>query len=1033
MNDSKNTSIEVKLFKRIRREFTKCRYIGDIQISDEEYLILKDYCNLVFFKIRSSYDHTVIDRVFATGLVQMGIRFYDGGLWPHIKRELGLKQIPLNQQTWIGNSFYSTLTKYNKYHVEKGQIINNILLHCFVSNYYANDLFDFLFAYYQLDLERNLENHTKQMRDYLIQAMLKSDSSARAYKIRKHTADAVFLNERGCRIRVGKILRLIDNALFKNSLPLNAKNRISHLFCSWVSSSPLFTDEKKNSRGRGSNAENRFVSPYIHVEMAKRRVSLVLPPQYIRLTESEDLPLVSWHIIMDGTESSCFVDVRNLVTGCKTERSMIETPSFSLFDNIELELRKGANEVVRRFRIPSDDIRFFNKDWDLIDPIYYSTFLPPGQLFAFAKPNLTIATDSEAIVGSEHQMGLLLYNLSLEKGDILTISNGSVKTVGHPSEEGLMDNGLVDGAFVSMGKQSFKIFGSIPSLYITMKSGQEAGTLITINKKRIKFDTSKCVTLKAENPIVKQEYIIDLAHYIDCDGFYEVEVDIPKSMKNHSYHFAYIKGFAFSFEESPYIFATRGTVSVFGNDVSFQGKVQKGPYSHDFEIDPEKDYIDIPCLVAGQKTTISLYCPTFKWRFDNGNWNLLPPKDIWHRSLPSQIDIKYPCDNILLHMISKDSSLQFCNNTDIECSKSSLDDMFTIDTRRLLTWLSLCSSECVISIKACNRDFPFFTVLMKNRIDSFYVTGDDDASQLIIQASVSGNESMAIDVLLNGQTIAEKEPFRNGSAKVTCELLSGMYEVVFYSCLEDEFFGGEEYSEICRKRSQYINPWNMTGRIIKPVCATPTFETGDGYSNHSLELNRDYIISNLQRLDDEKWVYMGEMYSKDGIFYREQVKVEFFNPSDLQKVWISFQEDTDDWCGFYYDNVQKKIVPEPDSHLPKSTQYRRYSHILFPQDYVYSISFCEPDSIDLSKYKKRQPLSNSFTWKRSSEGTQRNEHRIDDLHLSVRTTNSLKSAGLLTLESILIYRTENLLKVRNLGQKGVDEVIATLKKYGMIE
>jgi len=57
------------------------------------------------------------------------------------------------------------------------------------------------------------------------------------------------------------------------------------------------------------------------------------------------------------------------------------------------------------------------------------------------------------------------------------------------------------------------------------------------------------------------------------------------------------------------------------------------------------------------------------------------------------------------------------------------------------------------------------------------------------------------------------------------------------------------------------------------------------------------------------------------------------------------------------------------------------------------------------------------------------EMSIEDMDLSVRSFNCLKRAGIHTLEDLTKKSEEDMLKVRNLGRKSLDEVIAKLKFY----
>ena len=58
------------------------------------------------------------------------------------------------------------------------------------------------------------------------------------------------------------------------------------------------------------------------------------------------------------------------------------------------------------------------------------------------------------------------------------------------------------------------------------------------------------------------------------------------------------------------------------------------------------------------------------------------------------------------------------------------------------------------------------------------------------------------------------------------------------------------------------------------------------------------------------------------------------------------------------------------------------------------------------------------------------EMTIEELELSVRSFNCLKRAGINTLEDLIEFGEENVVKVRNLGKKSLDEVIEKLHSLG---
>ena len=56
---------------------------------------------------------------------------------------------------------------------------------------------------------------------------------------------------------------------------------------------------------------------------------------------------------------------------------------------------------------------------------------------------------------------------------------------------------------------------------------------------------------------------------------------------------------------------------------------------------------------------------------------------------------------------------------------------------------------------------------------------------------------------------------------------------------------------------------------------------------------------------------------------------------------------------------------------------------------------------------------------------------IDELELSVRSYNCLKRAGINTVEELINRSSDDMMKVRNLGRKSLEEVLNKLKELGL--
>ena len=56
---------------------------------------------------------------------------------------------------------------------------------------------------------------------------------------------------------------------------------------------------------------------------------------------------------------------------------------------------------------------------------------------------------------------------------------------------------------------------------------------------------------------------------------------------------------------------------------------------------------------------------------------------------------------------------------------------------------------------------------------------------------------------------------------------------------------------------------------------------------------------------------------------------------------------------------------------------------------------------------------------------------IEEMDLSVRSYNCLKRAGINTVEDLIKKSEDDMLKVKNLGRKSLDEVIHKLESLGL--
>ncbi len=928
-----------KLSRKIKRQFDTCRYIGDIPINEEEYVLLKWHLRQICRKYLNTTEKYIVSPLFAVALVQIGMRHYDGKFWPYVEKEINI-ELPGTHQKWIGRSFFHTLRKHNKYVVAENEMMNNILLHCFITEHYAADLFDFLFAYYQIDLERDLSRNNKDMRNYLMQSMAKGENTARAYKIKKHTSDAVSANERGCKIRVGKILRFMDKALFDGIYPTTSQNRIAQMFCKWAETSKKFDHAKKTLAGLTKKGEKRFSKPYLRFNGNERLFNIILPPQYIHLASDEDIPELVWNITYAGMTQSITAEAEGCVTGCKTQKtSDIVIPAEYIHEKIAVELLKNNDERVHNFYISASSIRFFDNEWDLIN---YDDHLPIGQAFAFVKRGSVLISDSDStIFDCEQLLGLDLYSLDLCKGDILRLPDGKAIAVGKTLEEGIINTHLTSGAYVMDGESKLAIYSAVPSLYFKMNQSQENGTLILVNDKPHRFDIEKCIKCSAKDKLDERGYILKLADYIENDGMYRIVIDIPGSRKIHDYTFSVIKGFSFEYEGAPYIFKDAGTIR-FNGDYSVIGGEQSTKLCDrhfSFDIQPDVDYLPFSIKAGDAQLQIRVYLPAFKWKFDDGNWYITKPENIWHTEFPKFIYLKFPDDTVVLDMppLLTDDSEDEENDYSITVTKSKEQHMFVCDTRKIMSWFGF---EEIIRPLSLHFDscesIRFVNIITRCFIanDKLEVVENRDKMQLWFKCDVLGFSDCVADIYRNGELIAEKVTLYANGVKEKIPFVSGRYRIDFFEADEEDDFGYADYRKFDSKTCQYINKRDLTGKAVMIKEFVEHGSTRTIFRSPVYSVEPKVYITDITSSLEEADAYYGILTVND---QEVKVKFKFQKPDSMSTANIWFwSEDDEEYIEFLYDKQTHKLLIAEDETIPSSQARTRYI-IIFSDEYHYNV------------------------------------------------------------------------------------------------
>ncbi|NCB42794.1 MAG: hypothetical protein EOM59_09260 [Clostridia bacterium] len=926
-----------KLMCRISKLFDKKKLIGDIVINDDEYEMLIGYFRERYKAITTSGLHRVNDPIFATALVQIGIRNYSGNYWTHVEAVLELEKLSQNQRNYITSAFLNTLKLHNKLLLNNTEFVNNVLMHGFVSDYYANEMFDFFLKYYLLDLERDLARNTKEMMDNLFEVIQRKDNTGRTYLLVQQTANAINMNSRGGKIRIRRLIRQMDESFWGVDNQRHPTARLSILFNKWIDESDEFRTQYNlyhgtKKKGKGSKS---FSSPYMQCNYGDTTFNIVLPAQIVSFEVDGE---IVWNIKSDGVVATCPTLSYHAITGYKTEEQQVCIPALSIFDKFTIELCNNGSRI-KYYKIQKDDLRFFDKEGDFI---YMNNNIPKGEVYAFSMIDKPL--QSVALIDSERIGDLIRYCFEFEDGDIVKLSNGKTISMGKIPGEGFLKRNLVAGVYALQDEQMIPVYLSSPSLLIKIEESKANGTAIEINGQRTRlldFETTKFDFPDRSGEI---GYILKLSNY-GChqDGLYNILIDIPNDHSRKFWTFALVSNLQYEFEDSPYIFQKKGTIK-FPNDLQLEPAKEKYEKNSDensfnFLIEDDEDEVLFEHKFHNRDIVLYFKVPALKWKFGKEKWNVEKPNDIWHSDFPLFISIKYPEDAITLSLDEDlDSDYEYGEHS-VSCLKLKSKDSFECDTTRFKSWLGKEKTIRKLFLESNGKKFEFFNIINHSTIVSHLIKSDFIEEKLIGEFEIIGNSNYYVDVILvdTKETLADKLRLVEGKFELDNLLSSGLYKIKVYEEETDDVgFGLIEYSVIGNFIESVINPYDLQGKSIK----IRSIKNGiDGFFEQ--RTHRNYIIRNLTRIHpDDKHKYLGKLYVENGgvlHLYDENTSVEFFDLDMLQYAYITFF-DGYDYVEFLYDTNMKAIVKEEESGLKRSVRYRRYNSI-YPEDYVYLLEF----------------------------------------------------------------------------------------------
>ncbi len=999
-------SSEERLFRRIREQFSVVPFIGDIMVTDQEYRLLRRYFTDIYCKhLHHEYPEVINDPIYCTALVQIGIRCYEeGNFWQRLTDEIRSPAITWESRNWLKNAFVHTLKIHNKAVIEEDDGIFNILMHGFVSNEAAEDFFNFLLAYYTMDLERDLERNTDEMMEELVNSIISDYTKDRTYLVRKQTGYALACEKNAGIEKICRYLKQIDQSFWDPSETdfADHEDRLSVALQRWMYSAEEVQKAQNTNQYIGTCQKYRK-APYLICNANEHTFALMLPVQLLKITEND---IVTWRISTPAHSWTREAIIYPAYVGYKTESEMISIPAEDLFQLFSCELLVNDKRVGNIYHIAEDCVRFFDEDGDMIR----TDLLPHGKIWAYTPMQGSI--ESEAVVSTEEIPPLSVTILDLKKGDRLRLHNGQYLAVSMYLKEGLIQDGTVtDVAVVSEKGERFKLYDKAPVLLLKIKESRLNGTAMSVNGKVLRLQDETLPEEAVREVMLfdrsgETGYYVDLSYYgCQNDGLYHIRVDVPGDFTKRDWSFAVVHGFAYKFEDSPYIFQQNGILSLpDGLSVELKNPfLERDGNSFSFKLTPDQTLMQV--YLSSIETIAEIPIPMVRWSFDETNWNIMPPLDIWHQSFPGSIYFTGPYSQVTLSLtrnntadVHQQTYIKTARQESCACDVNFMRSWFDKSEERMQVWIQFPQQKDMLPTSFCK-------VIMHSRVASHSLTYDYVNQIMKAQFDIIGGADYYADIRNGDEIICEKAQISNGMIIIENDLPSGNYQTIVYEgnvSEEDDWgFGNKEYAEIGNYTDTLLNPGDLSGTVmrIRHILRKST-ETGSEYQHR---LGCSYFITARERRPGETYQYSGVLTAIDDqqlLITEQDIMLSFIDPENLTQVvmWLNTSSADDQ---LMYDTKRKIIIPpeKMDHRLSLPKKNKRY--ILLDPSYVAMVRYeAEPVAIKGKSSISHEPEEDDTDIVFIKREDDRPMIRLDDVVCSAKTKFVLKNAGLEYVEDV---------------------------------
>lgn len=903
-----------KFEKRVQKEFKTKLLVGDIYVNEIEYGYLIEYfknnCDIL------QYDANIKpDRIFSLALVQIGIHDYDGNYWEHLDKIVGYPIVGEHRKR-ISELFYKTLYIYEKSIINKSGFVKNVLMHGFVSNHYCKNLFDFLYKFYSIDIERNLKWESFGDALNILIDSIKEEShldenntTNREYMLVKQTIQAMrSLSKNSIRMRFKWLLKYLDAITFNEEVKSNSKSRLINQMINWskTSQSKARIDKEYKNQNNGSY---RNEIPYIKYKESNDTFTLYIPSQRHIIRRNNDLKIF---LNIGDERKELPIGLNEFSTIIKTMDYKVGIKYEDLFKNMSIDVYV-SEKCIKVQILTGSRIVFFNQEFisNKINDNKQSVHLGVNNALTNNETRVSSSMSTDYI----RFHGGRLYTFNFSTSDYLFVDSTQLYSPSQKYIEGINNSHKID--FIKCN--NLNIYNKVPIIFIKSQKEKLSGLKYVVNENVHRRDESIIMldSIEISNPEIQAVLNLENNKNIKI-GENKILIDFP-GLKAREYSFIYLPDLKFEFVNEPFIFTSEGYIDFLGNkNINSQNESKNGLYK--FEINNQENY-EFFYNIDSQELKLNVEPPIFEIIDINEELiEMKPFGDQWHKSFNYSKILRYY--NYYEVILNKN------NNMKIKPERDS-NGYFKCDLSKLKSWFyEIDDTSCIVNIEIGNKYYELARVFLRTEILGFSsLEFNEDKKVIEAEFEKIGDDNLYLSIknLNSDFAICEKSEQVSNKISIKSEGEAGIYEIEFF--IKSNGFSKNFVSIYKIKRELKTN--NFVGIKFKLV--------SHYFDNIRFQVHKYAELTSLRierKISDNE--YIAELFIS---IYNENAK-KFINENlckvliriiDFNKYYRSeimlLDEDEDDPLPLLYDKHIKRLVIDEDHTLDSKTRYSRYSFL----------------------------------------------------------------------------------------------------------